>query len=154
MYVYFILQFDFFHFLASLIAIVGGVIVGWCSTCVDLLISDESPLPFGKITLEEASWVSSLMQLGAFCSPISMCFGFITNKFGRKWPLLFITIPLLVHTNHILWTKASAILEIFFILDEYIAVLVCTKCLSFVCFTIAWWPIYSWRLCDSFAIFK
>lgn len=88
------LCFFFFVSIVSLMVIVNGVMVCWCSTCIDLLISDESPLPTGKITLDEASWVASLLQLGAMIA--NTYFGYITNNFGRKWPLLFVTIPMIV----------------------------------------------------------
>lgn len=57
-------------------------------------MSDETPLLSGKITMEEASWVVSLQFLGGIFGNI--IFGFITSKFGRKWPLIISTIPIIV----------------------------------------------------------
>lgn len=59
-----------------------------------LLMSEESPLPCGRITMEQATWVTSLLQVGALICNI--VFGYITNNFGRKIPLLLISIPMIV----------------------------------------------------------
>lgn len=48
----------------------------------------------GKITMEEASWVTSLLSVGALICNIF--FGYITNNFGRKIPLLIIAVPTIV----------------------------------------------------------
>lgn len=58
-----------------------------------LLTSDETPLP-AKITIDEASWVASLLCIGGLIGNI--LFGFITKSFGRKMPLCLISIPVLV----------------------------------------------------------
>lgn len=59
-----------------------------------ILKSDKSPLPTGKITVEEASWVASLVNAGGVFG--TLFFGPITNKFGRKNPLIVITGPTIV----------------------------------------------------------
>lgn len=65
-----------------------------------ILKSDESPLPTGKITMDEASWVASLINAGGAFG--TFFFGVVTNKFGRKNPLIAITIPTIVssYQNH------------------------------------------------------
>lgn len=62
-----------------------------------VLLSDESPLPTGKITMDEASYVASLVNAGGAIG--TAFFGSITNKFGRKNPLIAITIPTIVRMN-------------------------------------------------------
>lgn len=37
---------------------------GWSSAANILLMSDETPLPSGKISMEEASWIASLIYIG------------------------------------------------------------------------------------------
>lgn len=59
-----------------------------------ILESDSSPLPTGKITTYEASWVASLVNAGGVFG--TLFFGPIANKFGRKNPLIVITIPTIV----------------------------------------------------------
>ncbi|XP_055308413.1 facilitated trehalose transporter Tret1-like [Sitodiplosis mosellana] len=71
-----------------------GVTCGWASPSIILLMSDETPLPSGKITMDEASYVASLICIGGLIGNI--VFGFITNKFGRKIPLLFLTLPAII----------------------------------------------------------
>lgn len=59
-----------------------------------LLMSDESPLPSGKISIEESSWMTSLLSIGATISNI--VFGFIVKRYGRKMPLFWLGIPMIV----------------------------------------------------------
>lgn len=71
-----------------------GVTCGWASPNIALLTSNDSPLPSGKITMEQASWIASLICFGGLIGNIF--FGFITAKFGRKIPLIFMSIPTIV----------------------------------------------------------
>lgn len=41
-----------------------GMVAGWASPNINLMTSDDSPLPSGKITMEEASSVASFVPLG------------------------------------------------------------------------------------------
>lgn len=75
-----------------------GITCGWTSSSLMILTSDESPLPTGKVNLEEASWIASLVNLGGSIG--TLFFGVITNKFGRKKPLIVITVPTIV--SHII----------------------------------------------------
>lgn len=71
-----------------------GVSCGWSSVCAILLTSDETPLESGKITMDEASWIASLLCVGGL--PGNVFCGIVTNKYGRKKPLIFIAIPTIV----------------------------------------------------------
>lgn len=71
---------------ASITLINYGVATGWSSPSIDLLTSDKSPLPSGKITMDEASWVASALAIGAL--PGNVLYGFLIKKIGRKWPLI------------------------------------------------------------------
>ncbi|XP_031634206.1 facilitated trehalose transporter Tret1-like [Contarinia nasturtii] len=96
-----------FQYLAALVVnmlTVGyGVTSGWSSPSILLLKSDESPLPTGKITTEESSWIASLISIGALIGNI-VC-GYASNKFGRKLPLLFLTIPTIIGWTLVLFAK-------------------------------------------------
>lgn len=71
-----------------------GVTGGWPSPNILILTSDDTPLASGKITMEQGSWIASLWCIGGLIgNPI---FGIITNNFGRKVPLIFLTIPAIV----------------------------------------------------------
>lgn len=71
-----------------------GVVCGWSSPNIILLTSDESPLPTGKIEMDQASWIASLICIGGLIG--NLCFGYITANFGRKQPLMFIAIPCII----------------------------------------------------------
>lgn len=64
----------------NLLIVKFGILEGWSSSTNILHTSDETPLPTREITTEEASWVTSLMPLGALISYIF--FGYITDNFG------------------------------------------------------------------------
>lgn len=80
--------------IVNLLFIGYGVTAGWSSPNIRLLTSDESPLASGSITMEEASWVASLLCVGGVIG--NLFFGFVTNAYGRKMPLILIVIPTIV----------------------------------------------------------
>ncbi|XP_031623073.1 facilitated trehalose transporter Tret1-like [Contarinia nasturtii] len=112
-----------FQYLAGIVvnmmSIVHGIQCGWSSPNIVLLTSDETPLPSGKITMEEASWVASLFPIGGLIGNI--CFGFITNRFGRKMPLIFITIPTIASWSLILYAQNFYFLTISRILSGFVS---------------------------------
>lgn len=71
-----------------------GIAGGWASPNLLLLKSDKSPLPTGKISVEEATWVTSVLPIGIFTG--SLLTGLIANRFGRKWPFISLTVPITV----------------------------------------------------------
>lgn len=70
------------------------LVIGWTSPSIALLTSDQTPLASEMISKDEASWIASLLHVGAFLG--SLFFGFVTNNFGRKLPLMIIAIPMIV----------------------------------------------------------
>lgn len=78
----------------NLLTICEGVGVGWASPSINLLTSNDSPLSSGKISMEEASWIASLICVGGTIG--NVIFGYIADKFGRKIPLLLVSIPMIV----------------------------------------------------------
>lgn len=83
------------------------MINGWPSPSIILLESDETPLPSGKLTRDEISWITSVMEFGAFVG--SLIFGVIANKFGRKCALICLSISMIVNTHQI---KLNSICEL------------------------------------------
>lgn len=75
----------------NILSLLYGIALGWPSSNVVLLLSDESPLPSGKLNIDEASWVVGLLCVGGFIG--NLLFGYITDKFGRKEPLLSLALP-------------------------------------------------------------
>lgn len=80
--------------IVTLYGIQYGTFIGWTSPSILLLTSDQSPLQTGKISTEEASWIAAIQCFGFLVS--CTAFGFIANRFGRKWPLVILSIPIIV----------------------------------------------------------
>lgn len=128
---------------ASITLINYGITCGWSSPSIDLLTSDKSPLPSGKITMEEASWIASALAIGAL--PGNVVFGFLIKKFGRKWPLTASSILTIVKPKHCKSHKSHKKYHVpKIITDQLVTYSICTKCLLFVrCESITrycdWW---------------
>lgn len=122
-----------------------GIAGGWPSPTVVLLTSDESPLPSGKITMSEASWIASLMSIGGLIG--NAVFGFVTNAFGRKLPLILMTVPGIVSKisfySSVLGKMRINSTNLLFA-DELVPDFICSKCVLFVCSKNNEW-IYWWR---------
>lgn len=71
-----------------------GVTVGWSSSSVVKLMSDDTPLSSGPLTLDQGSWISSVMCLGGAFSTVF--YGWMSEKVGRKLSLLCLAFPTLV----------------------------------------------------------
>lgn len=74
------------EFLVNLLMLCYGVTSGFSSPAIIFLTSDDSPLPTGKITMEQASWIASLLCIGGLIG--NVLYGIITSKYGRKLPLM------------------------------------------------------------------
>ncbi|GLV44377.1 nebulosa [Carabus blaptoides fortunei] len=88
----------------SLIAWSAGTTLSWSSPCLAEL-EDANSTTAIHISQEEASWVGSLIAIGALLSAIPA--GYCADKFGRKNSLLAITIPFTISWAFII--KASAV---------------------------------------------
>lgn len=91
----------------NLLTICEGIGVGWASPSINLFTSDQSPLSSGKISMEEASWIASLICVGGTFG--NVIFGYIADKFGRKIPLLLIPIPMIV--SIVRYQKFSSVVD-------------------------------------------
>lgn len=87
-------EFDLLFCIVSLTGFLYGIMCGWSSPAIFLLTSDKSPLSTGKITVDQASWITSLNAAGMMITSIFV--GSLANKYGRKWPLILLTIPSIV----------------------------------------------------------
>lgn len=67
---------------------------GWSSPAILLLSSNESPLPDGKITQDEATWLTTLFVFGGAIGNVANVY--TTNRFGRKTLLQFNAVPVIV----------------------------------------------------------
>lgn len=93
-------------FAASLGAAVAGTTLSWTSPALDHLQDPNSTSPY-HATTEQASWIGSLLAVGALLAAIPS--GIAADKFGRKYPILALTAPyalswaLVVNSGNI-WT--------------------------------------------------
>lgn len=80
--------------LVNLLTLSYGISCGWPSPNNFLLLSENSPLASGKISIDEASSIASLLSVGAGFG--NFFFTYVTSKFGRKNPLLAMAFPAVV----------------------------------------------------------
>lgn len=124
-----------------------------------LLTTEKTPLPSGIISMEQASWVTSLLSVGAIFSNI--VFGFLANHFGRKILLFLIGLPMIV--RYILgWTMSenkliktideTEIVYIFVLVHSYpdqLGIdLVCSGNVLPLHISVHWWIFWCRRLYD------
>lgn len=116
-----------------------GIMTGWASAAVPALRSNTtSLLETGAISSEQASWIPALKSL-TFVLNIPL-FGFIANRYGRKWPLNFLAIPLMVrpkedtYKNPMMKTSVAInTIHIISFSDLMAAHLLCKKYLLYLC---------------------
>ncbi|XP_035795544.1 facilitated trehalose transporter Tret1-like [Anopheles albimanus] len=78
---------------ANIISLSLGTAIGWLSPFLPLLISHDSPLEHGPVTDVQATWIASLLCIGAFFG--TFLFGWSAERFGRKISLLATALPLI-----------------------------------------------------------
>ncbi len=86
---------EIFDYLVNVLQIGFGAALAWPSASLLILESEDSPLPSGPITVVEKSLISALMYLGGVLGCIF--FGWASNKYGRKYPLMGAALPQLVN---------------------------------------------------------
>lgn len=80
-----------------------GCGMGWLSMALPLLQSDNSPLESGKISVNDMSWIGSVISLGALFG--NCFFGFIVTIIGARHTIFLIGFPQLV--SHTKWTQET-----------------------------------------------
>lgn len=80
-----------------------GVGVGWLAPSLPFLGSANTPLDT-SVTIDQASWVGSLIGLGALTGNI--IFGLLLDRLGRKVCMYFLAIPNMV-TTFVLSSRVS-----------------------------------------------
>ncbi|XP_059618221.1 facilitated trehalose transporter Tret1-like [Phlebotomus argentipes] len=78
-------------FLANFHTMVYAMVAIWPSPTLPKLLSENSPLPSGQISIAHASLISSILYFGGLLGTLS--FGYIGKRFGQKLCLLLATIP-------------------------------------------------------------
>lgn len=81
--------------IVNLLTISYGTTAGWPSSSFLLLESIENaPLPTGPLTIDELTWISSILCLGGIFGTLSI--GWLISYIGKKKLLLVLAIPQLV----------------------------------------------------------
>lgn len=79
---------NYFLSLVNLLTLIYGISVGWTAPNIILFQSEDSPV--GQLSTDELSPITSLLCVGGVLG--TLFFGWATDKFGRKYLLLFMAI--------------------------------------------------------------
>lgn len=71
-----------------------GTVLGWPVASFPELLSRDSPLPSGPLSMDQLSWIASNMSIGSILG--TFYFGWASDKFGRKNALIQSAIPNIV----------------------------------------------------------
>lgn len=87
--------------LANLVVMGYGGSTGWTSPTIPVLQSPDTPLKSGPLSDDQISWIGSLLCVGGLIG--TFLFGWICDKYGRKFSISCMAIPQLVrkraHSN-------------------------------------------------------
>lgn len=93
-----------------MITLAYGCIIGWVSSAIAQLMSGDSPLDSGPITVIEASWIGSIICIGSMLGMVS--FGYVCALVGSKRATCLIAIPALLHWLMIMFGRTIVSLYI------------------------------------------
>lgn len=60
--------------------------------------SDQSPLPTGRVQLNELAWIGSILGIGGVIGTVVI--GWLADRVGRKHSMIAISVPLIVRISH------------------------------------------------------
>ncbi|KAH8263139.1 hypothetical protein KR044_005136 [Drosophila immigrans] len=76
--------------IVSIITFGHGLGVGWLSPTLTTIQSPDSPLSF-KVTIDEISWMGSMIGLGSLCGNLTIAF--LLERMGRKFCIYLLAVP-------------------------------------------------------------
>ncbi len=79
---------------ANIVSYSHGFGVGWLSSALIVLKSEETPLTTGPLTMQNESWLAGSYPLGALTGDI--LFSLLLKFMGRKTSMMALAIPNLV----------------------------------------------------------
>lgn len=88
---------DIYLFPVQIVTWLIGTSLSLTSPMLPKLSNNNSSPVHRAITVQEASWISSLLTLGAFMGPFLS--GYAAKRIGKKWTLLGVGIPFLIAFN-------------------------------------------------------
>ncbi|KAJ8932363.1 hypothetical protein NQ314_014730 [Rhamnusium bicolor] len=89
--------------MGDLLMFISGTALTWSSPEITKLSDSTSSLLKDDVSSEEYTWVSSLVTLGAAIGPF--IYGYLSNKFGRKYVLLSMGVPFLISYITVAYAK-------------------------------------------------
>lgn len=102
---------QYFLFIVNITSLAYGLAVGWCSYNMPILLSDDSPMESGPVSIAQMSWIASIYCIGGAIG--SFIFGFIADKIGRKNAIICCGIcqiigwALALYTSNVEWLYVS-----------------------------------------------
>lgn len=75
----------------NIISFGHGLVLGWLSPTLPILQAENSPLATGPLTIEQTSWVGSLICAGGIVG--NYIYSYLSNRFGRKFALNLLGFP-------------------------------------------------------------
>lgn len=104
------------NILVSLQAGQYGIAGGWASPNIYYLQkSNLTTLPSGVVSVEEATWITSILPVGIFTG--SLLYGFIANKIGRKWsfisltPIIIVSWALIAFAENVIYLLVARLIQ-------------------------------------------
>lgn len=79
-----------------LVALGFGAACGWASPSIPILKSEKAPLPTGPIDDQDATWIASILSIGAIGG--LLVYGWAIEVFGRKVMSILMGLPQIVKT--------------------------------------------------------
>lgn len=83
-----------FAFKVNLCTLGYSISVGWTASSFLIYDSDDSPLPTGRLSMDELAWIGSILGIGGLFGTVIV--GWICDCVGRKNSLLALAIPQIV----------------------------------------------------------
>lgn len=71
-----------------------GCGIGWVSMALPLLQSDKTPLETGALTIEDVSWIGSIVSIGALMG--NLLIGYLVKIIGSRNSVCLLGVPQMV----------------------------------------------------------
>jgi SP family facilitated glucose transporter-like MFS transporter 8 len=81
-------------------AFCAGTILGWSSPIGPRLLDEQQYFP---ITPDEWSWIAAIYNVG--CGISSIFIGYCMDIFGRKWTMIYLSIPFVIGWCMLIWAQ-------------------------------------------------
>lgn len=80
-----------------------GIAMGWPAPSSSRLVGDEPDERYFPISESQFDWIASIITLG--CAISCLPIGYLMKKFGRKWTMLTLVIPMVIGWALVIWAQ-------------------------------------------------